>query len=379
VRLEPTLKAPSRPRTLLAAVTVALSLGVAGCSGGTSTATAPTGSSASSDTAWAGSAGIAKAIDDLYSATTAAGESELVLYGPYAQLFQPLWDQFHSRFPKVTIVPKVLPATATAATVAAEVQTGPHVGDVIMMGLAGVGVPADKDQLEPYQPPNASTLPSTYRDAKGRFVVQFGDVFGSLFNSSKMTAEETPGSLADLLDPKYKGQVMDNPTLGVVSAFMLLPHHVKGQVSADYLVKLKANSEFVEVQQPYYPKVAAGQVPLMPFVGHAQFATMKQAGATVGWVAKPGLGNLVLGASGIIKGAPHLNAAKLFQAWFVTPEAQQLIVDKGNTIGLLPGLKLPAELQDYTKLTDAVPVPDVTTYAQLMSQFTTFAKQTLGS
>jgi iron(III) transport system substrate-binding protein len=48
---------------------------------------------------------------------------------------------------------------------------------------------------------------------------------------------------------------------------------------------------------------------------------------------------LVIGPNGIFKNAPNPNAARLFQSYCFTPEAQQLIIDVGGLRSVHPQAK----------------------------------------
>lgn len=354
---------------------VALALGgvVAGC-GGDDESEAPASGTPAGGTAWAGSAKTAKAVEALYDAAVKAGHDEVVIYGPYAELYRPIWEDFAERFPKVRITAKVLPGAATMAAVKSEVKSGRQVGDVIMQGLEGVTVPADEGLLEPYEPPTIAKLPKEYRDPQNRYVVQFGDVFGTIYNSAKMSEEDLPKTLQDLTDPKYKGFVIDDPGLGAVTAFSLMPIYHGDKLDLDFMKGLKANAQVVENTTPYYNRLVTGQVTMMPWASHQRYLRLKESGAPVSFDAVPGMSSLILGGTGIIKGAPHMKAAQLFQAWFLTPEAQNLVVSKGLSVALMPGTKYPADWPDYQALYDAEPQVAPNDFHDVRTEFLQFIK-----
>ena len=341
--------------------------GSSGSSPSSSAAAAVTGGSS-----WAGSATMASKLDALYQAAVKAGETKIVLYGPYAQLYQPVWNDFAKRFPKLTIVGKVLPPSGTVAAIKAEVTSGRHVGDVVMQGLEGVAVPANEGLLQPYEPPNIGSIAPEYRDPHGRFVVQFGDIFGILYNTSKLTPSSLPTSLQELTDPKYKGEVIDDPATSQVTSFSLLPQFYDNKLTLSFLQALKANAKVVESSTPYYTQVVTGQVAMMPWASHSRYLALKHAGAPVGFAAEPGMASLILGATGIIKGAPDIIASKLFQAWFLTPEAQNDLVSKGNSVGLAKGITYPADWPNYQTLYQAEPQVPPENFADTLQRFLKF-------
>ena len=58
---------------------------------------------------------------------------------------------------------------------------------------------------------------------------------------------------------------------------------------------------------------------------------------------------MIIGPNGIFKGAPNPNAAKLFQSFCFTREAQQLMIDVGGLRSLHPQAK---EKQGWVPLKD---------------------------
>lgn len=357
-----------------AALVVAMCLAV--LAGGCGSSGSPTSSAASGggDTSWAGGAANARALTSLYDAATKAGQKQVVLYGPYAELYRPIWDDFHRRFPELTVVGKVLPGSGTVASLAAEVHSNRHVGDIVMQGLEGVAVPADEGLLEPYRPPTITGLPKEYQDPENRFVVQFGDVFGTIYNTDKVQEQDLPASLDDLTNPKYKGMVIDDPATSQVTTFSLAPIFYGGKLTLDFLRGLKANAKVVQSSTPYYDQVVTGQVKLMPWASHQRYLRLKQSGAPVGFKAVPGMSSLVLGGTGIVKGAPDMAAAKLFQAWFLTPEAQDDIVTKGLSVGLMPGIHFPGDWPDPQALYRAEPQIPPQKFDATLKKFLAFIK-----
>ncbi len=329
----------------------------------------------SNDVSWAGNAKNAKAIEGLYENAKAAGEDEVVIYGPYAELYMPLWKHFEERFPGIKIVAKTIPGAGTVATLQSEVSSGRGVGDMVIQGLEGVAVPAEEGLLTEFVPPNIEGLPAELQDKKGRFVVQFGDIFGFLYNTNEMSEDELPSNLDELVsDPDLKGFVIDDPALGAVSTFSLMPLYVDGKLDLETMEKLKENAKVVDSTTPFYAELNTGQVKMMPWASLMRYLTAKEAGAPIAYKTVPGLSSLVLGGTAIIKSAPHPEASKLFQSWFITPEAQNAIVEEGNSVALLKGVKYPSEWPDYQELYEAVPKILPLDFPKVKTEFQEFIK-----
>lgn len=345
----------------LAVLTLALAFVAEACGGGAGTPVATSSSATSTatqqDVAWAGDAASAKALADLYDAAKKANETQLVMYGRYTEAYRPIWDVFEKRFPGIKLTGKVLPGAGTTSTIQAEVSSGQHVGDLVMQGLETVEVAADANLLDPYEPVNLSslTLGPDYQDKTRRFIAQFGDVFGVLYNTSKMKAADVPKTLKDLGDPKYKGYVIDDPKAGLVTSFCWMAMLASKKITEDELQGIKTNATVVQDATPYYQKLTTGELAMMPWAAHSRYVTLKGGGAPLEFSATPGLSILVLGGTGIIKGAPHPNVAKLFSTWFLTPEAQKALVDLGNSYALRTGTSYPSDWPNADQLNAAIP------------------------
>lgn len=365
----------SRFKRYLAAVfAVGLMALVAAC-GGSDGGDSTDSAAASNDVAWAGNAKNAEAIEQLYEKAKAAGDDQVAIYGPYAELYMPLWKHFEKRFPGIKIVAKTIPGAGTVATLQSEVSSGRGVGDMVIQGLEGVAVPATEGLLEEFVPPNIDGVPAELQDKKGRFVVQFGDIFGFLYNTNEMSEEDLPGTLDELVsDPALKGFVVDDPALGAVTAFSLMPIFVEDKLNLETMEKLKANATIVDSLTPSYAELNTGQVKMMPWASHMRYLNAEEAGAAVGYKAVPGLSSLVLGGTGIIKSAPHPDAAKLFQSWFITPEAQNALVEEGKSVALLKGVEYPSEWPDYNELYEAVPKILPLDFPKVKAEFQEFIK-----
>ena len=84
----------------------------------------------------------------------------------------------------------------------AEAASGQYGADILMAGMTELLSTVAKDRAQSFRPPNLGALPPRYIDPQGRFVIQFADVFGVVYNTQKMTEADLPKSIKDLTDPK---------------------------------------------------------------------------------------------------------------------------------------------------------------------------------
>jgi iron(III) transport system substrate-binding protein len=202
------------------------------------------------------------------------------------------------------------------------------------------GGPADSfisakgsDLLEPYDSPNYANLvdPAKTKDVDNQWVGIYMGSLGFATNTDWLAANpgvEAPTSWDDLLKPEFKGQVMvAHPSSSGTSYTALATIlQLRGE---------EAGWEFI--------KQYAGQVSQFTKSGAAPAKFVGQGEAAVGIVFSHDIVNEIdnnklplkltfpaegtgyeIGAMAILKGAKHMQAAKLWFDWALTPEAQAL-------------------------------------------------------
>src|SRR5205807_3293502 len=76
-------------------------------------------------------------------------------------------------------------------------------------------------------------------------------------------------------------------------------------------------------------KVALGERAAMADGNEHALIRLRESGAPIEAVYPREGAPLITGPTGVLKNAPNPNAARLFQSWLYTLEAQQLLVDRG--------------------------------------------------
>ena len=202
------------------------------------------------------------------------------------------------------------------------------------------GGPADsfvaaKEQglLEQYDSPNYANLldPVKAKDVDNYWVGIYMGTLGFCTNTEWLAANpgvEAPTSWDDLLKPEFKGQIMIAHPSSSGTAYTTLATilQIRGE---------EAGWEYI--------KQFAGQVAQFTKSGAAPAKFVGQGEAAVGVVFSHDIVNEIdnnkmplkltfpqegtgyeIGAMGILKGAKHMQAAKLWFDWALTPEAQSL-------------------------------------------------------
>ena len=329
------------------------------------------------DAAWAGGDANAKALSALYDAAQQAKQTQVVIYGGYSALFKPLWEVFHERFPAITITPNPISGPRLVSKLDAEFATGSLEGDVLMAGMTELLSNVAKDRASPYKPPNIAALPERYVDPQGRFIIQFADVFGMVYNTNLMKADDLPKTLGDLADPKYKGMVLDSPLAGGLATLTWIELYNSGLLDGKTMRAIRDNASIVPSVTPFYANLSTGSVKLLPWGSFTRYIQMKDAGAPVGFQATPGLVVPLYGGTAILKGGPNPKAAQLFQAWFVTPEAQKALITRGYSFPLLPGVNTPDGWPNLKQIVESLKVIPPAEYMAVRGRFEAAVKEAL--
>jgi iron(III) transport system substrate-binding protein len=182
--------------------------------------------------------------------------------------------------------------------------------------------------LEPYLPEEvARHYAKNYYDPDGLFVTTRIWLSSLGYNTTLVKAADAPKGFADLLDPKWAGKmVKGHPAYS--GTIMTATFQIVRELGWGYLEKL-AKQRVLQVQSSTDPpkKLALGERAVMADGNDYNLVQLKEQGQPVE-VVYPAEGTpLVTGPSAVLKAAPNPNAARLFQNWLHSLEAQQLLVD----------------------------------------------------
>jgi ABC-type Fe3+ transport system substrate-binding protein len=149
----------------------------------------------------------------------------------------------------------------------------------------------------------------------------------SIYYNTQLVMPQDVQTYNDLLDPKWKGKIgMRDPRVPggglAMWAFLL---ELKGE---DYIRKLAQQEMFVSRNaRQIADSLAKGKLLLTIGVGYRDFTPFLDANLPVKHLPTFKEGTYVSGGNGIlgiIKGAPHPNAARVFFNWLLSREGQEL-------------------------------------------------------
>jgi iron(III) transport system substrate-binding protein len=185
--------------------------------------------------------------------------------------------------------------------------------------------------LAPYLPEEvASHYPKEHYDPDGLFVTTRVWLSTIGYNTNLVKAEDAPKSFADLLDPKWKGKIVKAHP-GYSGTIMTATYQMQRDLGWSFFEQL-ARQNIMQVQSSADPpkKLDLGERAVMADGNEYNIFQMKEAGRPVEPVYATEGSPLIIGPNGVFKDAPDPNAARLFQSFSLSREAQQLIVDVGG-------------------------------------------------
>jgi iron(III) transport system substrate-binding protein len=251
----------------------------------------------------------------------------------YSSIDLPVAEQiaraFETKYPGIAVRVERSGAERVFQRIGQEYASGVHAVDVVNSSDAAHFVVWKRDGLlAPYVPEDvAKYYPPEHRDADGLFASfrVFLIVLG--YNTNLVRPEDAPKSFADLLNPKWKGKIVKSHP-GYSGSTLTSTYQIARDVGWDFFEKL-AKQNVMQVQSGADPpkKIALGERAIQMDGGDYVMTRIKDQGAPVEIVYPAEGAPLVVGPNGVFKAAPNPNAARLFQSYCFSLEAQQFIVD----------------------------------------------------
>lgn len=265
---------------------------------------------------------------DLVAAATREGR--LVFYSSMdLPVGEKLGKAFEAAYPGIAVQIERSGSERLFQRVAQEFDANIHAADVVNSADASHFIPWTKNGwLMPFVPEDvAQYFPQQYRDPDGMAVTTRLWLSSIAYNTNLVKPDDAPKSFADLLDPKWAGKmVKGHPAYS--GTIMTATFQLVRELGWPYLEKL-SKQRVMQVQSSTDPpkKLSLGERAVMADGNEYGIVLLKEAGQPVEPVYPAEGTPTISGPTGIFAGAPHPNAAKLFQAWLHTRETQQFFVD----------------------------------------------------
>jgi iron(III) transport system substrate-binding protein len=184
--------------------------------------------------------------------------------------------------------------------------------------------------LEPYVPAELVKYPAAERDPDGAYASVRFTLMPIGINTNLVKPDEAPKSFADLLDPKWAGKIVKgHPSYsgGIVTSTF----QTATAVGWSYFEKL-GKQKVLQVQSSTEPpkKLALGERAVSADGLEYVHIQLIEGGAPIA-IVYPAEGTpFVPSCEGIVRNAPHPNAARLFISFMFSRATQQYLVDEAG-------------------------------------------------
>lgn len=245
---------------------------------------------------------------------------------------------FEAKYPDIAVRVERTGAERVFQRIGQEYASNIHAVDVVNSSDAAHFIVWKRDGiLAPFVPEDvAKFYPADHKDVDGQFASFRVWLSIIAYNTSLVKAEEAPKSFADLLDPKWKGKIVKAHP-GYSGTIMTATYQMQRDLGWSWFEQL-AKQNIMQVQSSADPpkKLELGERAVMADGNEYNIFQMKEAGRPVEPVYATEGSPLIIGPNGIFKGSPNPNAAKLFQSFCFSRDAQQLIIDTGGLRSVHP-------------------------------------------
>jgi len=237
---------------------------------------------------------------------------------------------FEAKYPGIAVRVERSGAERIFQRIAQEQGSGIHAVDVANSTDAAHYLDWKKSGwLAPYLPEDvAKHFPADQFDPEGLYATSCAWLETIGYNTKLVKPDDAPKSYADLLDPKWQGKIVKgHPAYS--GAILTTTFLLARELGWPYLEKL-AQQKVMQVQSAGDPpkKIMLGERAIMADGNDYNVVLLKDQGKPVE-VVYPAEGSpLVIVQSGVFQNAPNPNAARLFQSFFFSVEAQQMLVDE---------------------------------------------------
>ena len=239
---------------------------------------------------------------------------------------------FEAKYPGIAVRVERTGAERVFQRIGQEYASNIHAVDVVNSSDAAHFIVWKRDGiLASYVPEEVARFyPAEHKDAEGQFASFRVWLSIIAYNTNLVKPDDAPKSFADLLDPKWKGKIVKAHP-GYSGTIMTATYQMQRDLGWSFFEQL-ARQNIMQVQSSADPpkKLELGERAVMADGNEYNIFQIKEAGRPVEPVYATEGSPLIIGPNGIFKGSPNPNAARLFQSFSFSREAQQLIVDVGG-------------------------------------------------
>jgi iron(III) transport system substrate-binding protein len=255
-------------------------------------------------------------------------EGQVVFYASMeAVSAQKIVAAFEKKYPFIKVDATRIGSERMATRLVAEAQARKVRADVVQQSGFDFFGGLQKGLFDSYFSPERAAFPPEYRDEKGLWVMPAATLNVIAYNKKMVAAGDAPKSFWDLVEPKWKGQLLmdENESkwmAGMISYF--------GEAKAMDLMRKLAGQDiqFRVGHSLLQTLLAAGERAAVVVAFANGVDRLKKDGAPIEWVGADPIIGLTFG-SAVAKDAPHPNAARLLSDFLLSREGQEVIASAG--------------------------------------------------
>lgn len=209
-----------------------------------------------------------------------------------------------------------------------ESRTGRHVADVYNLRAFTTTVLVKRGLLAKHVSRHAQFYRDGFKDKAGYWTSFYQNPATFGYNTKLVSPSEAPKDWPDLLDPKWKGQmIMDREESEWYANMLAVMGQEKGRA---FMKRLAAQNIVFRAGHTLMAQlVAAGEHKIGVVLYSPRIELMKASGAALEWArAKPVIAYHY--TIGIAAHAPNPNSARLFVDYFLSKEGQELLPKLGR-------------------------------------------------
>ncbi len=283
-------------------------------------------------------------VDDLYR--KASKEGKVIWYTTgrksYNRKFSKFWKK---KFPKVKLSLLRKQSPKVVQTVEAEKAAGRIRVDVVSMSIPYMGpLWKAKGYFQPYKPAQFDKISSMFKDPEGYWISRVAFLLLGAYNTKLIKDTSIlPKSLADYLDPRWKGKLLSANPATAGSSRTFFGGLIQTKLGSwEYLEKLaKQDIMFVRSNGSAARNVVAGERPLAVAISSHNIVVAMGKGQPINWFTHKDGVIPNQSPMGIMKGSGHPWAAKLLVEWQFTDEGQNQMAKWGKQWSVMKHIKPP--------------------------------------
>lgn len=255
-------------------------------------------------------------------------EGQVVFYASMeAVSAQKIVAAFEKKYPFIKVDAIRIGSERMATRLVAEAQARKVRADVVQQSGFDFYGGLQKGLFDSYFSPERAAYPAEYRDEKGLWVMPAATLNVIAYNKKMVSAGEVPKNFWDLVEPKWKGQLLMDENESKWMAGMISYY---GEAKAmDLMRKLAGqNIQFRVGHSLLQTLLAAGERAVVVVAFANGVDRLKKDGAPIEWVGAEPIIGLTFG-SAVVKDAPHPNAARLLSDFLLSREGQEIMAAAG--------------------------------------------------